>query len=29
MIIDCVRNSEGTHLARPALGPLVTAALLK
>jgi hypothetical protein len=21
VIIDCVRNSEGTHLARPALGP--------
>ena len=29
VVIDCVRNSEGTHLARPALGRLVTAALLK
>jgi len=28
-IIDCARNSEGTHLARPALGQLVTAVLLK
>ena len=28
VIIDCVRNGEGTHFARPALGQLVTAALL-
>jgi hypothetical protein len=28
VVIDCVGNSEGTHLARPALGQLATAALL-
>jgi hypothetical protein len=27
-IIDCARNSEGTHLDRPVLGKLVTGALL-
>jgi len=29
VIIDCAQNSESTHLDRPALGQLVTAALLE